>query len=239
MSTCISHSLSHTLTHTRQSVSLSAPSPFLPTGLWRLTSIGPKRQPAGKKPEGPPWWRPESGLLLTSPFPWTGRGRGPLYTYHSVALPPRPPVRGHNSCHQGGGARGTSPQKRSPTPYLHIPKHGREIVRAGAEVQVVQDVLLHPGQVWVAQLNAVVAVPNQESGLAEQWHPVADMVTECPAPAGSLWHTQARTDPLLRGPLPSPRAPSGRPKQSKIQRSVTWKEHSQSLPSSSSPGTQT
>lgn len=33
--------------------------------------------------------------------------------------------------------------------YLHIPKHSREIVGAGAEVEVVENIFLHGCYVWI------------------------------------------------------------------------------------------
>lgn len=40
---------------------------------------------------------------------------------------------------------------KSPVSYLHIPKHSGEVVRAGAEAQMVENVFLQRGYVWIAE----------------------------------------------------------------------------------------
>lgn len=46
--------------------------------------------------------------------------------------------------------------------YLHIPKHSREIVGAGAEVEVVENIFLHGRYVWIWKPNEAVTVRNKK-----------------------------------------------------------------------------
>lgn len=41
---------------------------------------------------------------------------------------------------------------KSPASYLHIPKHSGEVVRAGAEAEMVENVFLQRGYVRIAEL---------------------------------------------------------------------------------------
>lgn len=82
--------------------------------------------------------------------------------------------------------------------YLHVSKHGWEIVRAGAEAEVVEDVFLHCCYVGIAKPHQVT-VPKQErrqfiepasSGQLDHWGALCRRGTRNPA-AGQPQPTEA------------------------------------------------
>ena len=60
-----------------------------------------------------------------------------------------------------GGNLGANAQNQKPCFYLHVSKHSREVMRAGAKAEMVEDVFFHCSHVGIAKLYKV-AVPKQE-----------------------------------------------------------------------------
>lgn len=106
------------------------------------------------------------------------------------------------------------PRIKSPAFYLHISEHRREIVRAGAEMEVVEDIFLHCCYIWVGRLYKVTTAMKQKGErLREHQHPVAKMRTGAPRVGGvghpstlsavaSLWPFCPLLLPHIPSPLP-------------------------------------